>query len=227
MRTKKFKTVGGYLNNHYDTLRWAEHKGRKLEERDRVDLHRRTINSLLPQIEVTDSIKPHEEPHAGIARLHAADTFTPRKKKLADIQRWLQRHDVVWHITSTGSSTWADGKITVNRPSLPRGQVVCSGARIVGSNGDGTETHQFNGFSRSDHTKRFVLVLDIPKDRSLNSFEMAEKIAGPDICFPTSGGVDGVPDDCKGILFTREAFYARLPELDPDRRKSRTRRQRA
>jgi hypothetical protein len=91
---------------------------------------------------------------------------------------------------------------------------------------DDMETKRFSGFSRKDHSKNFIVVLDVPKAHSptpFTPFKAAEDIAGPDICFFTSMNIlTAVPENIKGRLLPIAEYFAAMPE-GPDYRRPRTR----
>jgi hypothetical protein len=103
-RTRKFKSVAGYLRSCGDRL------DRKLpEDKDQriaaVQAGQRDIiNNLLPQIPLTQRIEATEKPMDGIERLLALGGTDQQVAALKACQRWLKNYFIVWSVTSSGST---------------------------------------------------------------------------------------------------------------------------
>jgi len=94
---KKYKTVSGYLRSTEERIlsKLPLDDGTQ-ENRQRIVAaaqagQREAINSLLPQIGITDHIVDAETPHDGVARLAAVDGKTVQQADaLKACDRWLK-----------------------------------------------------------------------------------------------------------------------------------------
>ena len=92
-RTKRFKTVLGYLRHESDSLSFKQEMARlhgqpviSDENGEREILHR-----LLPQVEVTDRIGDDEKLIEGLRRLRANAQTDRARKSLDDCIKWASR----------------------------------------------------------------------------------------------------------------------------------------
>jgi hypothetical protein len=92
-RTKRFKTVAGYLrstgDNAYYAAQEAKRAGRPLHSER--DARRRILNALFPQIGIKDQIGPTEKPIDVVTRLRRAPENEKQAKNLDTILQWLRR----------------------------------------------------------------------------------------------------------------------------------------
>jgi hypothetical protein len=81
----------------------------------------------------------------------------------------------------------------------------------------GPPLYLVRGFYRQDHQRHVAMVVAGEEGVMIDVHAIAERIAGPDFCFPTSGtiGVQVAPE-YQGVLFDGdEQLYAKVPELRP------------
>ena len=90
-RTKKFKSVAGYLRSMGDRLRCS---GLPKDQEARWAAvqagQRAAINNLLPQLGITELISPTEPPHEGIERLLKSGGTEAQATALETCRRWLK-----------------------------------------------------------------------------------------------------------------------------------------
>lgn len=89
-------------------------------------------------------------------------------------------------------------------------------------------TYIVNGFSRSNHSRRFHILIDVDAGDAARRGACAvasDIVNDADICFSNAMNIDeDVPDDAKNIIFNSEAeLYAKAPQLDPEWQKQQRR----
>ena len=106
-KPKKFKTVAGYLRSKGDQLLWRDLPEDKEQLIAAVRAGQRDIlNSLLPQIGVTDRIEDAELPREGIERLLKLGGNERQVATLETCRRWLK--NFVVPVSSTMTVTRID-----------------------------------------------------------------------------------------------------------------------
>jgi hypothetical protein len=193
-RAKKYKTVAGALRASSNEI-WAMAARAERQGGDSSalaeDCVRRAINNILPQLGMSDRIRPDEKPSAGIARMLEGQTHPTMIKHLNECRRFIKRAYFPMSATMTGVSTIA----ALDRPV----------------------TYVFLGISREDHTAKFIIWLDGSVTQT--PWGKAREIAGLNVCLITAMNVTSVvPAKCKGRLLPEAEAYGRVPECDPDRK---------
>ena len=193
MRTKKFKTVSGYLRSADNRLQYDLPKDRDQRIAAVRSGQRDIINNLLPQLGLSTTIDVNEKPSDGIARMLAAGGTEQQVKALKDCQRWLKNYVVVMSATVT----------VVPQVKTAQGLV----------------SYRVDGFKRSEHGSRTIVIVDADPNCGImegRPHHIAEALAGPDYCFHSSQNINhSVPDAAKNRLLTEEELYAAVPEMNP------------
>lgn len=193
MRTKKFKTVAGYLRSASDE--WfaasahAELRGIKLGITV-DDFKRQKLEHLLPQIGIgkPDPMMLLED---GLSQLKVNPDNARHEKTLDTCIKWVR---------SLGERRAAVRFLSVSeieKPTRPLMKVM--------------------GFNRSNHGENVVVLVDESNTRDY--FERAQAIGGENYCFHASMNMSArecaaVPDDCIGVMMTPAQLIERVPELD-------------
>jgi hypothetical protein len=102
-RTKKFKSVAGYLRSHGERIRYSRLPKEEEARRYYVQAGQRiALNNLLLQLGITDLIGLTEPPHEGIERLLKSNGTEEQATALEACRRWLKNF---WVPVSSSVST--------------------------------------------------------------------------------------------------------------------------
>jgi hypothetical protein len=102
-RTKKFKSVAGYLRSMGERIRYSGLPEEKEARWDAVQAKQRLVlNQLLPQLGITELIGTAEQPDEGIERLIKLGGHEAQAAALETCRRWLKNF---WIPISSSIST--------------------------------------------------------------------------------------------------------------------------
>jgi hypothetical protein len=191
---KTFKTISGALKSivgnleHHQAMRAIHSKVEQSHEekvKQARDNLREAINRVLPQVGITETVAIEEKPSLALARIKAGLTDARKTKAVDECLKFLRNFRVA---TLTVCAVVSDTKSV-----------------------SGKTLYRVNGFSRSDHSKRYVVVVEC--DDSDSPFGKAEAAIGDkDICFHASSNLGG-DDQVTIIDADREHLLNKL--LDP------------
>jgi hypothetical protein len=224
-RTKKFKTVAGYLRSNENEKLCGVDPDSDAER----TIERQIINHMLPQLGITDTIKLDEKPRDGVERLLQQTTEVRQLKALKDCRKWLRRAKGHWTVTSStavsrgmiyrGQDFNAEETAAIEQIQSEQKVSIDKAIEIWRSRGGRIVTYRLDGFLRADHKQNVFMFVDAEEFGEPRA--IAEKIVGPKYLFPLSGNcVEPIPDAAKNRLFkSDQELYAEFPELNPRQRR--------